>query len=282
MDFLNLVPEFLKSILGKPNFITLFVAPILVGIATLVVEYAVIQPLKKSILRGILSVFFKIVLLFTVVFLMITTLLVIGSNLPTFFTLHEFLPEISFDLTGLLSDANISFAAIIYSLIIIYPIFHKWDIYTILRAFLPPLLFFFWSLAFIRDDLLLLLLVLVASNLWLLGVLFLEENVIALYMAVLLFPLNMLLLIALEITMPTLIALCLVIYWFIQQSVLGILVGFHILVPSSHRLALFAWLCWPLNSLILINYNVLTSVWSWVAAAVFGAIQYVVLLALKY
>lgn len=268
------------------NFITLFLAPVLVGIVTLVIEYAVIQPLKQSstqssALTGMFSSLAKIVLFATVIILLIATLLVIGNNLPSFLTIGKFLPDITFTLTGFLSDANISLASIIYSLIVIHLIFSNFGIYKVLLSFLPPLLFSFWSLAFIRDYWFALILVLAASNLWLLANLASEEKMLALYLAILLFPLNILLLIALKIASPTTIIICMALFWFLQFFIIKKSVKYSFYIPSDNRLILFSLICWPLNSLIFINYDILSSVWAWIIAAILGGIQYGALLSLK-
>jgi hypothetical protein len=154
--------------------------PILVAVAALVIEYWLIQPLRKWTESGrnvsnTRSTRSSTTLINNLLFLSgIISILAVIAIIYNSFNLQSInvwnsninLPRINF--SGAFSDANVSFAAIIYSTIISSLITSsgpRWTRFIAVIA-LPSTLVALWSASFFRDNWLVLLLCLLGCNFW--------------------------------------------------------------------------------------------------------------------
>ncbi len=171
-----------------PDLLTLVVVPLIVGVFCLVIEYWIIQPLKgrqtnKAVSSNVTTSGFsfanlaKNILLFSglVAFLFSISIILGGFKFERFLVggIPVSLPFQSLLANPLLSDVNISLAAIIYTCIALNVVGFRvrgprWiRIFTLI--ILPSALLLLWASVFCREDGFVFLIFLFLSNLWLIG-----------------------------------------------------------------------------------------------------------------
>lgn len=279
------------------NLITLLVAPMTVGIIMLVIEYFVIKPFaEKSGFGDVFTGFKNVVIAATVILVFIGVSIVVASNFRQLSTQNP-LPTILFPQLGLLSDASVTLATIVYCCVALYLVtpglsdlsFDSDDsVFSLLliymSAILPPILLVVWGLAFLSEYWIVLLATFILSGFWMMTILLLYQQKSGLFAMLFVPTLSLFLLSVAGVNLPQSSYPGVLLLWFGQYiSLYWILkrVGTIVWIDESRIFLICLVICWPINALFLIWSAAAPTLWAWIGTAVFGGVQYYALVKLE-
>ncbi|MBI1293691.1 hypothetical protein GC175_01885 [bacterium] len=259
------------------------ILPLLVGVATVIIEYFIIAPLKAS--SGSVDLLSKlggaVTVTATSIVFVVVLLIILGTG--KWAGLSQ-IPHLTLSGNGILSNANFSFAAIIYICVVTIKISFNWDSFRYLLAFLPSTLLTLWLVAFAQNEPGVVLSFVALCAIWAITWLGYFSSPLVVHFSVIMPTALFLILSPLSSSIPThFLLIGIMTVWslyFVFVRVLPILSSlssrFYMYDDwQASSLLFLALLMWPINAIILVQNDIAISLWAWIFTAIFGVAQLV-------
>jgi hypothetical protein len=206
-----------------PNLLNLLIFPMTVAILALVIEYWIILPIKEftakkkleitSPLKNpyVLELILRLIILSGAITFFLIVIIAYGSlnetSSPTYKDIERFKNSLPEFVGNIITDANIMFAAIVYTCLVLNFSVIKSDVRSnwsviFTGVITPPILLLLWAIVFFRDSWLYFLICLVVSNLWVFWLYATGHSESVTIVSLFLFPANALILIKVVGYMP--------------------------------------------------------------------------------